>query len=90
MLNHLYPHAKKLDNYIHAHSIGCEETSNKGMMLTNAGLLEILGLLTKKIDSRSKFDLCPNAKKRCVFLYNGALSVSLHSALYDKILRQIT
>jgi hypothetical protein len=88
LLDHMYPYGRDPDTYIHEPLIGREETSNEGMMLTNASLLEILGLLTKR--DGGLFDLGPNATKRCVFLYGDALSISLHSSLHDKILRQIT
>ena len=90
LLRHLYPHAGTPDRYIHLPLIGREETSCEGMMLTNASLLEVLGLLTKRLDGSGNFDLGPNVKMRHVFLYGDALSVSLYGSLYDKILRQIT
>ncbi len=57
-------------------------------MLTNAALLELAGLVVKQTDV--KFILGPNATKGHVFLYSNGLSVSLHSAIYDKILQQLT
>ncbi len=57
-------------------------------MLTNAALLQLAGMVMKQ--TNGKFILGPNAMKQHVFLYSDGLSVSLHSAIYDKILRQIT
>jgi hypothetical protein len=45
LTNYLYPNAKIPDRYMHAPLIGHDETSNEGMMLANASMLEILGLL---------------------------------------------
>ena len=90
LLAHLHPHAMTADIYIHAPLIGREELSNEGMMLTNVSLLELMGLLSKRTDGSDLFHLGPNALNRHIFLYGDALSVNLHSSLYDKILRQIT
>ncbi len=57
-------------------------------MLTNAAFLKLAGLVVKQ--TNGKFILGPNTMKLYVFLYGDGLSVSLHSAIYDKILRQIT
>ncbi len=57
-------------------------------MLTNAALLEHLGLFHKI--QNGKYLLGDNANKLIIYLYGDALSVNLHTTLYDKILRQIT
>ncbi len=86
---HLYPHSKVEDTYVHLPLIGHNETTNEGMMLTNTALLEALGLLEKEPNGK-RYNLHPNALKHLVFVYGDALSVTLHSTLYDKILHGIT
>jgi hypothetical protein len=90
LLAHLHPHALTPDVYIHAPLIGRDEVSNEGMMLTNISLLELLGLVSKRTDGSGQFDLGTNALNRHIFLYGDALSVNLHSSLYDKTLRQLS
>jgi hypothetical protein len=88
VVRHLYPHARVEDVYFHPPLIGRNKTTNDGMMLTNAALLEILGLL-KPIDG-GRYVLGSNALQRKVFMYGDALSVAKHSALHDKIFKGIT
>jgi hypothetical protein len=88
MTNHLYPHSSKEDIYMHPPLIGRNETTSEGMMLANAALLEMLGLLIPV--SNGRYTVGTNALHRRVFMYGDALSVSLHSTLHDKILRGIT
>jgi hypothetical protein len=76
------------DRCMHVPLIPRDETSNEGMMLTNASILEILGLLVKK--PNGKYALGENALNISVFLHGDALTVCLHYTLYDKILQQIT
>jgi hypothetical protein len=57
-------------------------------MLTNAALLEHLGLL-QRIEN-GKHLLGDNTKKQITYLYGDALLMNFHTALYDKILHQIT
>ncbi len=57
-------------------------------MLTNADLLEHLGLLHKV--ENGKYCLGDNAKKWIIYLYRDALLMNLHTTLYNKILQQIT
>jgi hypothetical protein len=88
LIHHLYCHSEVADKYIHAPLIKRDEMSNKGVMLTNAALLKLAGLVMKQ--TNGKFILGPNATNQHVFLYGDGLSVSPHCAIYDKILRQIT
>ena len=53
MVLHLYPNWKQQDEYIHALLIGCDKTSNEGMMLTNIALLEILGMFKRENSSNT-------------------------------------
>ncbi len=66
LTKHLYPHSKIEYCYMHLPLIGQNETSNEGMMLANASLLEILGLLIKQ-DNR-QYKIGPNASERIVML----------------------
>jgi hypothetical protein len=61
LIHRLYPHSEVEEKYIHAPLIGRDETSNKGMMLTNAALLKLAGLVMKQ--TNGKFILGPNATK---------------------------
>ncbi len=88
LIRHLYQHYQMQDQYIHFLLIGHDETSNKGMMLTNAALLEHLRLL-QKIEN-GKYLLGDNAKKWIIYLYRDALLVNLHSLCMIRFLRQIT
>ncbi len=65
LVKHLYPYTDKDDKYIHLPIISRDETCTEGMLLTNAALLEYLGLLTK--EEKGRYNLGPNAKKRIVF-----------------------
>ena len=85
---HLHPYLNKVDEYIYLPIVGRDETCTEGMLLTNAALMEHLGLLTKA--TKGKYNLGPNAKKRTVFLYGDALSNNLRNILYDMILCKIT
>jgi hypothetical protein len=85
---HLYPYVHKVDEYIHLPLVGRDKTCTKGMLLTNAALMEFLGLLTKA--EKGLYKLGTNVKKRMVFLYGNALLVNFHNRLYDMILRKIT
>jgi hypothetical protein len=88
LIRHPYPHCRMQDQNIHFPLIGRDETLNKGMMLTNAALLEHLGLLHKI--QNGKYLLGDNAKKWIIYLYGDTLLVNLHTTLYNKILPQIT
>ncbi len=81
---HFHPSAKIEDKYIHLPLVPRDETSTEGMILTNASILESLGLLIKQ--SSGKYILGDNDKKRSVLLYRDALTIRLQSSLYDKIL----
>jgi hypothetical protein len=88
VVKHLHPYAKVEDKYIQIPLVPPDETSSKGMILTNASILESLGLLIKQ--PNGKYVLGENAKKSTIFLYGDALTVCLHFTLYDKILQQMT
>jgi hypothetical protein len=88
MVRHCYTFSKHRDSFIHSPLVGRDETTNKGILLTNAALLENIGLLVK--EEKGCFLLGPNAKKRTVFMYGDALSVDFHSQLYDIIFQKIT
>ena len=77
LVKHLHPFAHQVDEYIHLPIVGRDETCTEGMLLTNAALMEHLGLLTKA--TKGRFNLGPNAKQRTVFLYGDALSVNFHN-----------
>ncbi len=49
---------------MHAPLIGHDKTSIKGMMLNNASMLKILGLLQKQ--ENGQYTLGPNATKNCL------------------------
>ncbi len=87
-VKHLHHSAKVENKYIHLPLVPRDETLTEGMMLTNASIPESLGLLIKQ--PNGKYVLGENAKKRTIFLDGDALSIRLHSSLYDKILRQMT
>ncbi len=85
---HLYPHAKVPDQYIHFPLIPRDESTNEGMTLMNAAILNSVGLLKK--EEHGKYSLGNRAEQRLVFMYGDALTVRLHGAIYDRTLRQIT
>jgi hypothetical protein len=88
MVEHCSLCSKHGDSFIHLPLVGRDETTNERMLLTNAALLENLGLLVKK--DKGCFLLGLNATKRTVFMYGDALSVDFHSRLYNIILQKIT
>ncbi len=77
MVRHCYLFSKHGDSFIHLPLVRRDETTNEGMLLTNAALLENLGLLVK--EKKGRFLLGPNAKKQTVFMYGNMLSVDFHS-----------
>ena len=61
VVRHLYPHAKVQDWFIHIPLIPSrDETTNEGMTLTNAAILENIGMLEKK--ECGQYSLGLNAK----------------------------
>ena len=88
IVRHLYPNAKVPDKYIHFPLIPRDETTNEGMTLTNAAILNLAGLLKK--EDNGKYSLGENAAQRVLFLYGDALTAALHDAIYDRTLCQIT
>jgi hypothetical protein len=83
IVKHLHPSAKVEDKYIHLLLVPLDKSLTEGMMLTNASILESLDFLIKQ--PNGKYILGENVKKRTVFLYRDALTICLHSLLYDKI-----
>jgi hypothetical protein len=65
LVKHLYLYSDKDNKYVHLPIVGRDETCMEGMLLTNAALLEYLGLLTKA--EKGRYNLGPNAKKRMFF-----------------------
>ncbi len=60
MTKHLYRHAKKQDRYMHPPLIARDRTLTEVMMLTNAAILEVLGLIKQP---NGKYVLKEHAKK---------------------------
>ena len=74
---HLYPYVHKEDEYIHLPLVGRDETCTERMLLTNAALMEYLGLLTKA--EKGLYKLGPKAKKRtflCIVMLSWLISTT--------------